>query len=62
MAVRDVYKYGGIKDPKQERLVAAWAADAAARDPVYLARGAALAAKEPDQRVFNVKVPSSSIL
>jgi len=58
MAVRDVYKYGGIKDPKQERLVAAWAADAAARDPVYLARGAALAAKEPDQRAFNVKVPA----
>jgi len=59
MAVREVYKYGGIKDLKQERLVAAWAADAAARDPVYLARGAALAAKEPaDNREFNVKVPA----
>jgi hypothetical protein len=57
LAVRDVYKNAGIKDPKAERVAAAKAADAAAHDPVYLARGHAIFAQEANSRVFNVKVP-----
>jgi hypothetical protein len=57
LAVRDVYKNAGIKDPKAERVAAAKAADAAARDPAYLARGHAIFAQEADSRKFNVKVP-----
>jgi hypothetical protein len=57
LAVRDVYKKGGLKNPKAEREVAAKAADAAATDPTYLARGKAIADMPPAERKFNTKVP-----
>jgi hypothetical protein len=58
LAVRDVYKKGGLKNPKAEREVAAKAADAAATDPAYLARGKAIADMPPAERKFNTKVPA----
>ena len=58
LAVRDVYKKSGIKNPKEEREVAAKAADAAAKDPAYLARGKAIADMPPAERKFNTKVPA----
>ena len=57
LAVRDIYANAGIMDPKLERETAAVAADAAASDPAYLARGAAIFAKDKDARKFNVEVP-----
>jgi len=58
LAVRDVYKKGGLKNPKAEREAAALAADAAAKDPAYLARGKAIADMPPADRKFNTKVPA----
>jgi len=58
LAVRDVYKKGGHKNPKAEREAAAAAADAAAKDPSYLARGQAIVNMPPADRKFNTKVPA----
>jgi hypothetical protein len=58
LAVRDVYKKGGIKNPKAERIAAAETADRAAKHPAYLARGKAIADKPPAERTFNTKVPT----
>jgi len=58
LAVRDVYKKGEHKNPKEERDAAALAADAAAKDPAYLARGKAIEDMAPADRKFNTKVPA----
>lgn len=57
LAVRDIYANAGIMDPKMEREAAAVAADAAASDPGYLARGAAIVAQAEAERKFNADVP-----
>jgi len=46
IAIRDLVKGAGDMDPKDLRVAAALAADAAASDPELLARGAAILAKE----------------
>jgi hypothetical protein len=50
IAVRDFVKGAGDMDPKDLRVAAALAADAAASDPELLARGAAILAKEARHR------------
>ena len=50
IAVRDLVKGAGDMDPKDLRVAAALAADAAASDPELLARGAAILAKEARYR------------
>jgi len=46
LAVREVYRKGGFKTPLEERHAAAWAADAAATNPVMLAKADELLANE----------------
>lgn len=57
LAVRDIYTNMGLKNPKEERAVAALHADTAAFDPAYVARGKAIADMPPAERAFNTKVP-----
>jgi len=60
LAVRDVFaKAGPPRAAAAERLEAAMAADAAAKDPAMLARGAAIAAQAPDVRAWNRPVPAT---
>lgn len=54
LAVRDVYAHSDIKNPLEERRVAAIAADAAPLDPAYIARATAIFAQPEADRKFNV--------
>jgi len=59
LAVRDVFaKAGPVRSAAAEREEAAAAADAAAKDPAMLARGAAIAAQAPDVRAWNRPIPA----
>lgn len=62
LAVRDVYADSGIMDPKEERQIAAIAADAAAKDNSpggYLERGRKIFAQDEAVRRFNRNVPAT---
>ena len=56
LAVRDVYKYSLIKDPRKERIKAALAADKAPNMKSYIDRATAIFNMESKDRKFNTKV------
>jgi hypothetical protein len=58
LAVRQVYRDGGFTNPKEERLAAARAADAAPRNADLMARGQVISNMAPDERIWgNANVP-----
>jgi len=60
LAIRQVYRDGGILDSKAERIAAIQAADAAPNDPALLAAGTAIAAQEEATRHWtNAAVPKT---
>ena len=58
LAILEVYADPQYKDPKEERRVAAWKADSAAKDPVYLERGRKIFEAEVNMRKWNNEVPA----
>ena len=59
LAIREIYNMSELSKPSVERATAAEAAEHAARDPDYLARGRAIFEKSEDERKWNVNVLSS---
>lgn len=60
LAIRKVYREGGILDPMEEREAAAKAADNAPNDPELMAQGAAIFAQEEASRHWtNAPIPST---
>jgi hypothetical protein len=57
LAVRAVHADTSIKNPKEERRLAALAADRAPQDPTLMARGRAIFEKEAAQRKWNNTIP-----
>jgi hypothetical protein len=58
LAIREIYKTLEINVPSEERAAAAAAAEGAARDPAYIARGRAIFEKAEAERKWNVNVPA----
>jgi hypothetical protein len=58
LAVRDVYRKKNFVTPKEEREAAAVFADEMATNSNYLARGKAIADMAPEERKFNLQVPT----
>ncbi len=57
LAIREIFRNPEIDVPAEERAAAATAADAAVRDPAYIARGQAIFEKSEAERKWNVNVP-----
>jgi hypothetical protein len=53
LAIRNVYREGGFRDPHEERKAAALAADDAPNNPELMAQGKAIFEKEEAQRKWN---------
>ena len=60
LAIREEYAKPGKRKPADERRAAALAAQAAAKNPAYLARADAILAVEGDARRWNTAVPKPS--
>jgi hypothetical protein len=58
LAIREIYGTLDINVPAEERAAAAAAAEGAARDPAYIARGRAIFEKAEAERKWNVNVPA----
>lgn len=58
LAIREIYANLDINVPADERAAAAAAAEGAARDPAYIARGRAIFEKAEAERKWNVNVPA----
>lgn len=58
LAIREIYANLDINVPAEERAAAAVAAEGAARDPAYIARGRAIFEKAEAERKWDVNVPA----
>ena len=58
LAIREIYGTLEINVPAEERAAAAAAAEGAARDPAYIARGRAIFEKAEAERKWNINVPA----
>ena len=62
LAIRKVYRDMDLKDPKEERMVAALAADSAPNDPELMEQGRAIYEKELAERKWgNANIPQNKI-